>query len=241
MRLLLVENSVSITTLQICDDRSVVERAETADDVMSVLRREVYDIVVLSMASMLHDGFDLIRRIRGAKNRTPLLALTGSAVADRVRALDLGADDAIAEPVDPAELRARLMSVVRRSRGFSQSLLRVGDLSLCLTTREVKVGAIPIQLTDKEYAMLELMVMRKGSILTKETFLNHLYGGLDEPEAQIIDLFICRLRKKLSRAGADPLIGTVWGRGYMIRDDPNERSRRVSGLIAKAGPHELVH
>ena len=136
----------------------------------------------------------------------------------KVKGLGLGADDFITKPFDTAEVLARLQAIVRRSKGFSQPSLRVGPLQLNLDSNEVLVGDQPVHLTGKEYAILELLVLRKGMVLTKEAFLNHLYGGMDEPEMKIIDVFICKLRKKLTNAGADNLIGTVWGRGYMIRE-----------------------
>ena len=89
---------------------------------------------------------------------------------------------------------------------------------LNLDTREVTVAGHPVHLTGKEYAILELLMLRKGVVMTKEAFLNHLYGGMDEPEVKIIDVFICKLRKKLAQAGADNLIATVWGRGYVLRE-----------------------
>ena len=122
------------------------------------------------------------------------------------------------KPFDRSELLARVQAVVRRSKGFSQPRLRVGPMELNLDSREVMVNGQQVHLTGKEYAILELLVLRKGMVLTKEAFLNHLYGGMDEPEMKIIDVFVCKLRKKLAMAGADHLIGTVWGRGYMIRE-----------------------
>ena len=130
----------------------------------------------------------------------------------------MGADDFITKPFDKAELLARMQAIVRRSKGFSQPTLRIGALELNLDSREVTVDGQEVHLTGKEYAILELLVLRKGMVLTKEAFLNHLYGGMDEPEMKIIDVFICKLRKKLALAGADNLIGTVWGRGYTVRD-----------------------
>jgi two-component system, cell cycle response regulator CtrA len=118
-------------------------------------------------------------------------------------------------------LLARVQAVVRRSKGFSQPRLWVGPLQLNLDSREVTVNGQHVHLTGKEYAILELLVLRKGMVLTKEAFLNHLYGGMDEPEMKIIDVFVCKLRKKLALAGADNLIGTAWGRGYMIREPAN--------------------
>src|SRR6202790_1332443 len=111
-----------------------------------------------------------------------------------------------------------MQAITRWSKEFSQPTLRVGPIELNLDSREVTVDGQEVHLTGKEYSLLELMVLRKGMVLTKEAFLNHLYGGMDEPDAKIIDVFICKLRKKLAVAGADNLIGTVWGRGYTIRE-----------------------
>ncbi len=146
----------------------------------------------------------------------------------KVKGLGLGADDFITKPFDKAELLARMQAIVRRSKGFSQPALHVGPLLLNLDSHEVSVHGQPVHLTGKEYAILELLVLRKGMVLTKEAFLNHLYGGMDEPEMKIIDVFICKLRKNLASAGVDNLIGTVWGRGYMIRE-PSASQVNASG------------
>lgn len=123
------------------------------------------------------------------------------------------------KPYDAGELVARLQAVMRRSRGFAEPKLRVGNLELDLNGKNVTVDGAPLHLTGKEYAILELLVIRKGSVLTKDAFLNHLYGGIDEPEMKIIDVFICKLRRKLQNVGAGNLIATVWGRGYILRED----------------------
>jgi two-component system cell cycle response regulator CtrA len=150
-----------------------------------------------------------------------------------VKGLGLGADDFITKPFDKAELLARMQAIVRRSKGFSQPSLRVGPLLLNLDSHEVSVDSRPVHLTGKEYSILELLVLRKGMVLTKEAFLNHLYGGMDEPEMKIIDVFICKLRKKLALAGADNLIGTVWGRGYMIREPSGAHLSMVSEPVGQ--------
>ena len=112
---------------------------------------------------------------------------------------------------------------MRRSKGHAESVIRTGRLAVNLDKRVVEVDADPLHLTGKEYGILELLSLRKGQTLTKEQFLNHLYGGIDEPELKIIDVFICKLRKKLSNAtGGTSYIETVWGRGYVLRD-PEER------------------
>jgi two-component system cell cycle response regulator CtrA len=169
------------------------------------------------------EGFEVVRRMRISRNDTPVLILSGlTRPQAKVKGLGLGADDFITKPFDKAELLARLQAIIRRSKGFSQPSLRVGPLLLNLDSHDVSVDDQPVHLTGKEYAILELLVLRKGMVLTKEAFLNHLYGGMDEPEMKIIDVFICKLRKKLAIAGADNLIGTVWGRGYMIREPSSQ-------------------
>ena len=142
----------------------------------------------------------------------------------KVKALGLGADDFITKPFDNAELLARMQAVVRRAKGFSQPVLRVGPIELNLDSREVYVDGREVHLTGKEYSILELLVLRKGMVLTKEAFLNHLYGGMDEPEMKIVDVFVCKLRRKMTKAGADGMIGTIWGRGYMIRSPDGEEN-----------------
>jgi two-component system cell cycle response regulator CtrA len=219
VRILLVEKIHSKVTSLIGDEMLVVACAEDANEALSLLRQETYDLVLLSMGEQSTDGFDLIRRMRASGNDTLILVLTGSRLDDKVEALRLGADEALAEPVDPAELRARILSLLRRRREVGSSLLRAGDLRLCLTTREVRFGDTLLRLSPKEFATLELMVLHKGTVLTRASFLGHLYGGAgDEPETRIIDVFICMLRKKLERAGAADLISVVQGHGYMLRD-----------------------
>ncbi len=124
---------------------------------------------------------------------------------------------------------SRIHAVVHRSKGHSQSVIRTGKLAVNLDAKTVEVDGARVHLTGKEYAMLELLSLRKGTTLTKEMFLNHLYGGMDEPELKIIDVFICKLRKKLSLAcGGDNYIETVWGRGYVLRDPDDQELALVA-------------
>jgi two-component system cell cycle response regulator CtrA len=233
MRVLMVEKYPP-PSHHILGDRFYVTCAEDADEAMSLLRHEAYDVVLLSMGAQPADGLNLIRRMRASKHDTLLVALTGARVADRVKALSLGADDALSDPLDPAELRARLTSILRRTRSSSRPVLRVGELSLCLTTRETQFQDRPVRLTPKETTVLELMMLRKGSVLTKSTFMNNLYSGTDdEPEIKIIDVFICKLRTKLERAGARGFVSTVWGRGYTIRD-PKEPGSSANDAVTPA-------
>ena len=222
MRILLIEDDLVAArgiSLMLKSSGAVVDHADTGEEGLELTRHYDYDIVILDLMLPDIEGFDVVRRMRISRNDTPVLILSGlSRPQVKVKGLGLGADDFITKPFDKAELLARMQAIVRRSKGFSQPSLRVGPLLLNLDSHEVTVDGHPVHLTGKEYAILELLVLRKGMVLTKEAFLNHLYGGMDEPEMKIIDVFICKLRKKLALAGAESLIGTVWGRGYMIRE-----------------------
>ncbi len=239
MRVLLVEDDLTTAravTLVLKSASAVVDQADTGEEALELLRHYDYDIVVLDLILPDMEGFEVVRRMRQGRNSTPVLVLSGLARAQaKVKALGMGADDFMTKPFDRAELLARVQAVVRRSKGFSQPMLRLGGLQISLDSREVTVNGQPVHLTGKEYAILELLVLRKGMVLTKEAFLNHLYGGMDEPEMKIIDVFVCKLRKKLALAGAGSVIGTVWGRGYMIRE-PAEPVRSPAPVIV---PGEL--
>jgi two-component system, cell cycle response regulator CtrA len=242
MRVLLVEDDVTAArgvSLMLKSSGAVVDHTDTGEEALELTRHYEYDIVLLDIMLPDIEGYEVVRRMRLARNDTPVLILSGLARPQaKVKGLGMGADDYITKPFDRAELLARMQAIVRRCKGFSQPALRVGPLELNLDSREVMVDGKEVHLTGKEYAILELLVLRKGMVLTKEAFLNHLYGGMDEPEMKIIDVFICKLRKKLAQAGADNLIGTVWGRGYMVRE-PNEDPLAAEQEDAMAA-HELA-
>ncbi len=222
MRVLLVEDDRTASraiAMVLRTGGTVVDQADIGEEALELVRRYDYDFVVLDLMLPDMEGYEVVRRMRASRIEVPVMILSGLTRAQaKVRALGAGADDFLCKPFDSTELLARMQAIVRRSKGFSQSTLRVGPLSLNLESHEVFVSGAQVNLTGKEYAILELLVMRKGMVLTKEMFLNHLYGGMDEPEMKIIDVFICKLRKKLAQAGAEHVIGTVWGRGYMIRE-----------------------
>ena len=170
------------------------------------------------------DGYEVLLRLRSAKVKIPILILSGlSGSEQKIKSLGFGADDYLTKPFNRGELIARIQAIVRRSKGHSESVIRFDKVCVNLDNRTVEVDAKTVHLTSKEYAILELLSMRKGTVLTKEMFLNHLYGGIDEPELKIIDVFICKLRKKLYDAsGGRNYIETVWGRGYMLREFTDE-------------------
>ena len=165
-----------------------------------------YDIILLDLNLPDMHGYDVLKKLRTAKVSTPVLILSGIGEMDcKVRALGFGADDYVTKPFHRDELVARIHAIVRRSKGHSQSVIRTGKLAVNLDAKTVEVDGARVHLTGKEYAMLELLSLRKGTTLTKEMFLNHLYGGMDEPELKIIDVFICKLRKKLASLAAAPI------------------------------------
>ena len=189
-----------------------------------------YDIILLDLNLPDMSGFDVLRKLRISKVRTPVLILSGLAELEaKIQGLDFGADDYMTKPFHKDELVARIQAIVRRSKGHAQSVINTDDLCVNLDSKTVEVNGMRVHMTGKEYQMLELLSLRKGSTLTKEMFLSHLYGGLDEPEMKIIDVFICKLRKKLANAsGGKDYIETVWGRGYVMRE-PAENGASVSG------------
>jgi len=184
-----------------------------------------YDIILLDLNLPDMSGFEVLRKLRAMRIATPILILSGLAsIEDKIKGLGLGADDFVPKPFHKDELVARIRAIVRRSQGHAQALVTTGPLVVNLDNKTVSVHDVRINLTTKEYQILELLSLRKGSTLTKEVFLNNLYGGLDEPEPKIIDVFICKLRKKLARGSqGQNFIETVWGRGYVLRE-PTEQS-----------------
>ena len=178
-----------------------------------------YEIIMLDLNLPDMTGYDVLKALRVAKVETPIFILSGNAEVDaKVRGLGVGADDYMTKPFHKDELVARINAIVRRSKGHAQSVIKTGEIVVNLDTKTVEAGGQRVHLTGKEYQMLELLSLRKGTTLTKEMFLNHLYGGMDEPELKIIDVFICKLRKKLQNAADEHNIETVWGRGYVLRD-----------------------
>jgi len=196
-----------------------------------------YDIILLDLNLPDMSGYDVLKALRVSKKDVPVLILSGLAdTENKVQGLSIGADDYMTKPFHKDELIARIRAIVRRSKGHAQSVIKTGDLEVNLDTKTVSVGGQRVHLTGKEYQMLELLSLRKGTTLTKEMFLNYLYGGIDEPELKIIDVFICKLRKKLKQAsGGRDYIETVWGRGYMLKDmEPEAEAEAEEKMKAKA-------
>ena len=227
MRVLLVEDDAATAQsieMMLRSESYICDTTDMGEDGLEIGKLYDYDIIVLDLMLPDIDGYEVLRRLRAARVKTPILILSGlTGLDEKIKGLGFGADDYLTKPFDKRELIARIQAIVRRSKGHSDSVIRTGKLTVNLDARTVEVDSQPIHLTGKEYGILELLSLRKGTTLTKEMFLNHLYGGIDEPELKIIDVFVCKLRKKLASAtGGQSYIETVWGRGYVLRDPVEE-------------------
>ncbi len=227
MRVLLVEDDSAMAQsieMMLRSEDYVCDTTDMGEDGLEIGKLYDYDIIILDLVLPDIDGYEVLRRLRAAKVQTPILILSGlTGLDDKIKGLGVGADDYLTKPFDKRELVARVQAIVRRSKGHADSIIQTGKLKVNLDARTVEVNNQPLHLTGKEYGILDLLSLRKGATLTKEMFLNHLYGGMDEPEIKIIDVFVCKLRKKLSAAtGGDNYIETVWGRGYVLRDPVEE-------------------
>lgn len=223
MRILLIEDDSQMAQgieLMLKQDSFNVYTTDLGEEGVDLGKLYDYDLIILDLNLPDMNGYDVLKQLRVAKVDTPILILSAlSSTDNKVRGFGFGADDYMIKPFSKDELIARIHAIIRRSKGHSQSVIQTGKVKVNLDAKTVEVENQRVHLTGKEYQMFELLSLRKGTTLTKEMFLNHLYGGMDEPELKIIDVFICKLRKKLSTAtGGDSYIETVWGRGYVLRD-----------------------
>ncbi len=230
MRILLVEDDPTTSRsieLMLTHANLNVYCTDMGEDGIDLAKLYDYDLILLDLNLPDMSGHEVLRQVRQARVETPILILSGADdTENKLKGFGFGADDYLTKPFHREELVARIHAIIRRSKGHSQSLIKTGRISVNLDAKTVDVEGKTVHLTGKEYQMLELLSLRKGTTLTKEMFLNHLYGGMDEPELKIIDVFICKLRKKLAEAtGGDNYIETVWGRGYVLRDPTGAQAR----------------
>jgi two-component system cell cycle response regulator CtrA len=231
MRVLLIEDDSSAAKgieLMLKSEGYIVDITGQGEDGLEIGKLYDYDIIILDLMLPDMDGYEVLKRLRANKIKTPILILSGlSELDNKIKGLGIGADDYLTKPFDKRELVARLQAIVRRSQGHAQSTIATGKLVVNLDSRTVDVDSKPLHLTGKEYGIIELLSLRKGTTLTKEMFLNHLYGGMDEPEVKIIDVFICKLRKKIEQMTGENYIETVWGRGYVLREPEIDKKKAV--------------
>jgi two-component system cell cycle response regulator CtrA len=218
MRVLLVEDDPTTSKsieLMLSHANLNVYSTDMGEEGIDLAKLYDYDLILLDLNLPDMNGHEVLRQLRLARIDTPILILSGEDdTENKLKGFGFGADDYLTKPFHREELVARIHAIIRRSKGHAQSIIKTGSICVNLDAKTVEVEGTAVHLTGKEYQMLELLSLRKGTTLTKEMFLNHLYGGMDEPELKIIDVFICKLRKKLSEATeGENFIETVWGRG----------------------------
>ena len=234
MRVLLVEDDPTTSKsieMMLTHANLNVYSTDLGEEGIDLAKLYDYDLILLDLNLPDMNGHEVLRQLHLSRVETPILILSGDdGTESKIKGFGFGADDYLTKPFHREELVARIHAIIRRSKGHSQSVINTGRICVNLDAKTVEVEGSPVHLTGKEYQMFELLSLRKGTTLTKEMFLNHLYGGMDEPELKIIDVFICKLRKKLQSAtGGENYIETVWGRGYVLRDpEPMRATTKIA-------------
>ncbi|MDH3660175.1 MAG: response regulator transcription factor [Alphaproteobacteria bacterium] len=236
MRALLVDDDVtsaSLLKLALQSENMMVERVEAGLEALEMVKVYDFDVMILELDLPDIAGDKLVRRMRAADINLPMMMLSKiDDKAAKIDAFNAGVDDYVTKPFDREELVVRLRGIIRRAKGHAGSVIRIGRLAVDVSAKTVEIDGKPLNATAKEYGILELLALRRGMTLTKENFLDHLYGGMDEPEQKIIDVFICKLRKKIAAiTGEQNAIRTIWGRGYMLEDGEGS-----TGLAEEATP-----
>jgi two-component system cell cycle response regulator CtrA len=198
---------------------AIVDETNDSQEVLDLIKFYEYDAILLRLSEERPSEVELIRKLRLAKVRAPIVAVARSMTESaRLRILQAGADDLIVNALSHEEVFMKMQNLIRRSRGFQDSSLCIGSVEINMNAKKIFAKGKPVTLTKKEYQIAEILALRKGAVLSKEAILDHLYGGLDEPNPKIIDVFICKIRKKLQSMGVEDFIETNWGRGYMVID-----------------------
>jgi two-component system OmpR family response regulator len=223
MRVLVVEDEVKMAALlrrALQEEGYAVDVAGRADDALWLGTENAYDAVVLDVMLPDGDGFSVCRGLREAGRWSPVLMLTArDAVSDRVAGLDAGADDYLTKPFSLAELMARLRALIRRGAAPRPADLRVGDLSLDPTTHTVRRDDHPIELTPKEFALLEYLMRHPGEVLARTRLIEHVWDFAYDGDSNIVDVYVRYLRNKIDRPFGRRTIETVRGAGYRIREE----------------------
>ncbi|MCX7017770.1 MAG: response regulator transcription factor [bacterium] len=221
MRILVVEDHKSIARFIKSGLESAgfcVDPCSDGDEGFHLVSTQQYDVIVLDIMLPGRDGLSILANLRKAKNSVPVILLTARTTLDeRLQGLNLGADDYLTKPFYIEELIARIHAITRRASGAAQSVLQVGDLTVNLLTREVRRSDSRIELTAREFNLLEYLMRSPGRVLTRTQLLEHVWGYYFDPGTNLVEVNIQRLRKKLSEAGdGSSLIETVRGMGYRI-------------------------
>ncbi len=218
MRILLVEDDAVLAaalTRALVQAAYAVDGAEDGEVAREALRNDVYDLIILDLGLPKIDGVELLRELRARGSRAPVLVLTArDTLNDRVRGLDQGADDYVTKPFDLPELEARVRALIRRGHQGASAVVSHGRLHLDTAGRRLYCDDQPIDLSVRELAVVELLMLREGRVVTKEQMVNHLYGWSEDVGRNAVEVCVHRVRKKLEPAGAN--IRTVRGMGYLM-------------------------
>jgi two-component system, cell cycle response regulator CtrA len=228
MRVLLIEDdpaTLESIQLMLRAEDYIVDATDSGEEGLELGKIYEHDVVILDLMLPDIDGYRVLKRLRDSRVTTPVLILSGLGEVDsKLKALGIGADDYLTKPFDRRELIARIGALVRRTRGLADPVVNIGRMSIDLKARSASAGNQSIPLSKREFSILELLTLRKGKVVSKETILDHLYGGMDEPDMKIVDVFVCKLRAKISKAcGGEHYIGTAWGAGYKLEQPAETR------------------
>lgn len=225
MKILIIEDDSLLADnikLQFKKNNIQADTVTSGEEALEYLETYTYDLILLDLLLPDTSGLEILRSIRGKNINTPVLILSGLNDSDnKVEGLSQGADDYLTKPFEPKELMARVNAIVRRSKGYDQSIIKIGSIEVNIDNKQVSAFSKPILVTNKEYSILEILSLRKGKPVSKEYILDQLYGGLEFPEPKIIDVFVCKLRKKIKKVTGQNYIGTIWGQGYVIQEPEN--------------------
>lgn len=223
MRILVVEDEKNLRDVivkQLLDERYAVDGCGRGDDALDYLRAAEYDAIVLDILMPGMSGLDVLKRLRQKGDATPVLLLTAlGSVDDRVNGLNAGADDYLVKPFAIDELKARLRAMLRRAAGQAVDTLTVADLTLDTRARTCARGGTAIELTGKEFDILEALCRNRGAVLSRETILQHVWNYDYAGGSNVIDVYIRYLRKKIDDPFPKKLIHTIRGVGYTVRED----------------------
>ncbi|MBR6412101.1 MAG: response regulator transcription factor [Alphaproteobacteria bacterium] len=198
----------------------VVDTAFSGEEGAELARLYDYDLILSDLLLSDITGAEVIKKIRNVGIKTPITIISGSVpVSQKINCFNLGADDFIVRPCDRNELMARIQAIVRRAKGYANSVIKIGQMTVNLDTKIITIAGATLKLTKKEYALLELLALRQNMTVSKEQLLNHLYGAMDEPDIKILDVFLFRIRNKIDKiSNGKKYIQTVWGRGYILKE-----------------------
>ncbi|MFA5354858.1 MAG: response regulator transcription factor [Thermodesulfovibrionales bacterium] len=223
MRILIVEDEIKLATILkrgLEEKGFSVDHAADGEEGLFMAVTYPYDVILLDILLPKMDGFTVLQKVREKDIQTPVIMLTAKGeVEDRIRGLNIGADDYIPKPFDFKELVARMQSVIRRSKGRPSPVITIGDLEVDVNAKTVRREGRDIRLSAKEFSILEYLALNANRVVSKSELMEHVYDGMAEHESNVIDVYITYLRRKIDKEFAKQIIHTVRGMGYMLKGE----------------------